>query len=343
MIDFNNAYKYKLILTKQCNMNCVYCFHGKKYELNKNNEVSPEEMASYLPANKQYTVTFFGGEPLLNYDYLKKFAEKIREKNPLAKFNVVTNGLLLNEERVKTLNELDIRTTISHDTYSHSQTRGPDPLKKNGEIISKLKHLGFISTITSKNWNLFKIWDFFEDYRLYYKIKRPTVVYAGVRDMLHNIDESLFVYNHKEFEELFDKVCINLINDLKNRILDSYEVKAHMRFLKKVYYSSIYNMGMAPCYTKDSVITFDTNGNLYNCHNANLLYGNVRDISSANPDFLKIKEKCNFCNVREWCIKCPKVVESQEKYYCYFQKTILTKLMTAFEKLDLEDINNNDN
>ena len=151
--------------------------------------------------------------------------------------------------------------------------------------------------------------------------------------MQDNIDESLFIYNHKEFEEMLDRIFIKLANDILNNNLDSYEMKSHMRLLRKIYYSNLYNMGMAPCYTKDSIMTFDTNGNLYNCHSANIVCGNIRNISEANPELLKIKSECNNCEVKDWCLKCPKVIESKQKYFCYFYKTILTKLRGTLENL----------
>ncbi len=333
MIDLNNAYKFKLILTNQCNANCSYCFHDKKEKPFKNTLIQPEEMASFLPNNGKYTVTFFGGEPLVNYNYLKDFATKLKEKNQEVKFNVVTNGLLLTKEIVDTLNELEVRVTISHDAYAHEITRGTNPLKTHGDLIARIKKLGFLMTLTTLNWDLFKAFDYFEEYRQLYNREKPTVAYAGIRDMLYNIDTSLFIYNHKDFENMLDKMFIKLENDILTNNYNSYEYSAHKRIIHKIYHSLNKNMGMAPCYETGSVITFDTHGNLYSCHNADIIYGNIKDLKNATQKSFKLKSICNECEIRDLCIKCPKVVKDKEKYYCYFSKQILSRMMIMFNNL----------
>jgi uncharacterized protein len=67
---------------------------------------------------------FYGGEPLLNFPVLEYVAERInelRDAEPCIRnleMSVITNGLLLNEERIKRLNELDVAIGISIDGFS---------------------------------------------------------------------------------------------------------------------------------------------------------------------------------------------------------------------------------
>ena len=202
MIDLNDVTTFKIILNKQCNMNCVYCLQGKKYDIVRETPMSPEEFAKFFPEDRKYDVVYFGGEPFLSYDYFIKLTDLIKEKNTNVKFSVVTNGSLITEERVKELNEREIRVTISHDAVAQKITRNKvDILETNGETISKIERLGFISTLTKHNWNYFKNWEYFENFRKKYNIKQPTVFHMNVRDLLNNIDDDMFIYNNKEYEK----------------------------------------------------------------------------------------------------------------------------------------------
>ena len=92
-----------------CNLNCSYCFasqgkyHGERalmsYEVGR-------QAIDFLIANSGYhknlDVDFFGGEPLMNWDVVKKIVaygreqEKLHNKN--IRYTLTTNGVLLNDE-----------------------------------------------------------------------------------------------------------------------------------------------------------------------------------------------------------------------------------------------------
>ena len=93
-----------LFITERCNLACKYCFHsqtdsdlteerGKKI-LERLKEASPDHM----------TITFFGGEPMLNYDLILKLTEYAKtlwvkdSKTEKCAFRISTNGTIYNEE-----------------------------------------------------------------------------------------------------------------------------------------------------------------------------------------------------------------------------------------------------
>ena len=135
MIDLNDITTFKIILNKQCNMNCIYCLQGTKYDIIKNDPMSPEELSVYFPENKSYNVVYFGGEPFLSFDFFIKLTDIIKKKNNKAIFSVVTNGSLITKEKVDEINKRKIRVTISHDAVAQKITRDKtDILETNGEI-----------------------------------------------------------------------------------------------------------------------------------------------------------------------------------------------------------------
>ena len=126
------------ILSEQCNLACKYCFLGNN-DKNKRHNFSLERMTSETAEkaieffirqmkasgldteDNQAAIIFYGGEPMVNYPVLKYVASRINSlrstekclKN--AEISMVTNGLLLNEERIIELRDLGVSIAISID------------------------------------------------------------------------------------------------------------------------------------------------------------------------------------------------------------------------------------
>ncbi len=96
-----NSAELTLVLTRKCNLNCVYC-----YEHNKDFQAMDFSIAKYhiqkflTNAKKSVTIYLFGGEPFLNFSLLKNICEWTWEQqwNVDYHFLVQTNGTLLNDE-----------------------------------------------------------------------------------------------------------------------------------------------------------------------------------------------------------------------------------------------------
>ena len=67
----------------------------------------------------------------------------------------------------------------------------------------------FISTITKYNWDYYKVWAYFEEFRLKYQLKRPKVNMMFLKDNCGMTDDSLFVYQNKDFESMLDR-CLRI-------------------------------------------------------------------------------------------------------------------------------------
>ena len=99
-----------------CNLDCDYCFasqgkyHGKRslmsWEVAKQAIDFLIENSSY---HKNLDIDFFGGEPLLNFDIVKKtveYADSIQDKyGKNFRYTFTTNGMALNEEIGNYLND----------------------------------------------------------------------------------------------------------------------------------------------------------------------------------------------------------------------------------------------
>ena len=119
-----NSFKDRPIIVKalclhiahDCNLACKYCFagegeyHGDKalmsFEVGKK---ALDFLVAHSGANKNLEVDFFGGEPTMNFDVVKRIVEygrSIEEANQKKfRFTLTTNGVLLNEEIMEFCNK----------------------------------------------------------------------------------------------------------------------------------------------------------------------------------------------------------------------------------------------
>ena len=99
-----------------CNLNCEYCFasqgkyHGERalmpFEVGKR---ALDFLIKNSGTRHNLEVDFFGGEPLMNFDVVKKLVKYAREKekeyNKNFRFTLTTNGLLIDDEVIDFANK----------------------------------------------------------------------------------------------------------------------------------------------------------------------------------------------------------------------------------------------
>lgn len=102
--------------TEKCNLRCHYCGYGEVYSTfakRSKNELPFEKAKSFLDfminhwnspfnvsSNKQINISFYGGEPLMNFPFIQKVVEYVSSrllKNNYMTFSMTTNGTLLDK------------------------------------------------------------------------------------------------------------------------------------------------------------------------------------------------------------------------------------------------------
>ncbi|MDN3515623.1 MAG: radical SAM protein [Candidatus Brocadia sp.] len=113
--------KYTLCITQQCNMRCQYCYIGKK------DTGMPLSIAKKIidfifkntPCEEKIDIGFFGGEPLLEFELIKKITGLIENHPSFHKksveLTVVTNGTIFSDKIADFLNEHHIGFCLSCD------------------------------------------------------------------------------------------------------------------------------------------------------------------------------------------------------------------------------------
>lgn len=109
-----------------CNLNCSYCFasqgkyHGDRavmsYEVGKR---ALDFLIENSGSRRNLEVDFFGGEPLMNFDVVKKLVEYARsvekEHNKNFRFTLTTNGLLIDDDVIDFANREMSNVVLSLD------------------------------------------------------------------------------------------------------------------------------------------------------------------------------------------------------------------------------------
>lgn len=125
-VNLSRLKRLTLCVTKLCNLNCKYCYEGEKKCAGINNFMNEETLHRAIDyIINEYPkgincIQFFGGEPLLNKDIIKKTIEyctKVCEEKKLKSpaYTIVTNGTLIDEEVHNLFNKYFKRITISLD------------------------------------------------------------------------------------------------------------------------------------------------------------------------------------------------------------------------------------
>jgi uncharacterized protein len=149
-----------LEVTKECNLHCAYCRTSGKYAPHNDSHTfmtmetcqqAIDFFCQRTGSREEAHVTFYGGEPLLRYSFIKEAVNYVKRKEGKTKysFNLTTNGTLLNKEIVRFIIENDFSVLVSID--------GPETINdryrllKNGEGTFKqiMQNLEYIKQCDS--------------------------------------------------------------------------------------------------------------------------------------------------------------------------------------------------
>jgi uncharacterized protein len=115
-----------LSLTHDCNLSCKYCYAGKKKKKDVSLATAKEAVDFALkvaPPKRGIKFSFFGGEPLLRFDLIKKITKYIREKEKenevTISLSVTSNGTLLTDSIFEFFKKENIELCISIDGPAH--------------------------------------------------------------------------------------------------------------------------------------------------------------------------------------------------------------------------------
>lgn len=373
---FQGAALHIFVLTKQCNQQCVYC--QASTELERHTQMSGETAAKAvdiaLQTTAQYvTFEFQGGEPLMNFDTLQFIVEYAEEQNQSCgknlEFSVVTNLMLLDEEKLEFLTKhgVSICTSLDGDEILHNKNR-PYFQQNTFEILKKKIQMiqdkgASVSAIQTTTRDSLPRYREMVDQYLAFGLNQITIRpltqlgYAAKNwaKIGYTVDEFLNFYR-KSLDYIIER------NQQGTFILEGH---ARM-FLSKIFCRDAGNYMelRSPCGGAIGQLAYYYNGKVYSCDEARMLaemgddsfcLGNVEQDTYesivSNPVCKTIAKSsclegladCDGCVYQPYCGTCPVISYARyqtvypsmlQEYRCRIYKGIQDIL---FEKLEQQD------
>ncbi|MBN1187324.1 MAG: radical SAM protein [Bacteroidales bacterium] len=150
----SDIFQFIISVTNQCNLACTYCFLGKPNSqtildgaIAKESICVVVEMCKNLQRN--LNISYFGGEPTLEYDLVKELTTFAINKDKSISFSITTNGTF-SEKWIPFFKDYNFKVSISMDALPDIQNKFR-PFSNNNNshdfVLSNIRKLLSISII----------------------------------------------------------------------------------------------------------------------------------------------------------------------------------------------------
>ncbi len=263
-------------ITHKCNLACKYCIMGMPSLKDgyKDNDISMSldtalKAVDYIRtiSVKGVNLTFFGGEPLIEFDNIKKIVEYTNDKYPgWFRFNIITNGTLLRDDMLDFFqkNKIEFLFSIDGDQEINDKLR-VYKYKKQSVFTDAFSNLTKLAAHTDIN------------YKVNITYFKPTINIADSFDFFcsQKIPETRFErglvpadspfcisltdidYVKNEFSQMAQDYYQQLING-SDHIMDNFVI-----LIKKITKNTRRYRG---CNMGIDFITIAADGKIYPCH-----------------------------------------------------------------------------
>ncbi len=312
-----------LHIAHDCNLRCKYCFadtgefHGGRSLMSAE---TGKKAIDFVIANsgsrRNIEIDYFGGEPTMNFEAVKEITDYAREQGEKHgknfRFTITTNGILLNDDMMKYINENMSNVVLSIDGTKETNDRVRRRVDGSGSydaIVPKFQKLA-----ESRNQDNYYVRGTFTAYNLDF-----------AKDVLHLADlgfkqtsvEPVVAPYDEDYAlkpEHVDKICAEY-----DKLCEEY-VKRYDEGRGFNFFHFMVDLDQGPCAIKrlsgcgagHEYLAVAPSGDIYPCHqfvgNENYKMGNVYD-GTLNEDIrsefersnVYTKEKCKDCFAKFYC------------------------------------------
>lgn len=311
--------KLKISLGLSCNYSCEYCSQRfvPHADSTTKNDIDGFLDLLFNTLEEPDEVQFWGGEPFVYWKTLKPLAEQIRTYWKNCTFLTITNGTLLDEEKIEWLDKMDFCVGVSHDGPGY-HVRGEDPLfdpEKKKYITSLVRRLkpknkiSFNAVLHKNNKSRADIQHFITSvFGNDTPIGEGSYIDAydegGMDSMLDDIEE------HFAFRR--DAVHDIRTGQAKNFDIVHRKIKEFVNSIRTGRKSKY--LGQKCGMDREDNLAVDLNGNIVTCQNVSAAaiapngnshkIGHLSDLGSAELSTVnhwKNKTECNSCPVLQLC------------------------------------------
>ena len=287
---------------------------------------------------------FWGGEPLIHFQFIKDFVSKIKELGLMQiRFVIITNGLLLNEEMVVFFNRNPIQVDLSYD--------GPNPYAVRNQIINQDKidlFLKINDRLVGFVWNAIND-NFVETMEYLVRIFPETFLHPINITEIEPEPVDVYAFKkgriEKAVKDCKDYLSYSHRSPMIERIIRRWFGRYFWR--KQIYDENTYDNLYTPfCRTGFIVNQFDISGRVCLCHN---LYRDTVGYLSEPIEVIqeRILERfadckplgCKSCEYLPWChgdCICACLTEDkQERMQCKYFKVLFKSIIENFKEDDV--------
>ncbi|MCL0103752.1 4Fe-4S cluster-binding domain-containing protein [Dehalococcoidia bacterium] len=261
----SNLQHLVLEITQDCNFRCTYCVYSGEYRYSRTHaplsmrwETALKAVDYFLKRTSQtelVTISFYGGEPLLEFDIIEKVVDHTKNKygNQTVRFNINTNGYLLDSDKQNffAVNNFFVRISLDgprqvHDKYrvTKSGHSSFDVVIKNIENFWRhnkvycLSNVSISSTILEPD-ELEEGLVFFENHPILKELRKAS----SLANPFGKWTDSLSYNNCRRFSNIFSANR----ELLKKRVINDHLPEAHpLQFFYLQYLRKIHGREISP-------------------------------------------------------------------------------------------------
>lgn len=315
-------------VTRQCNFRCVYCYENFTDE--RMSEDTYDDLLGVIEqlidakGYKSLRISFFGGEPLIEYEMICRFSEKaleLAERKGIHFFGgMTTNGYLLDGDKLRKMEKLgiiDYQITVDGLKETHDKSR---PLVGGGGSWDKIMENLLDAKKSDCNFR-FMIRTNFDN-----AITSDAVNFLEFMATNFKGDER-FAFHFEAAKKLGGKndCILETVEDEAGDMNDML-VTARKNGLKLSGVTAFTQPFGMVCYAaKNDSFAIDYDGTIMKCtvhldapHNriGSIIDGklNIKDHLLSTWTSLDLPDKCKACKIYSVCYgkKCPAVISTEE-------------------------------
>lgn len=287
---------FEFVLTQQCNLDCKYCYVEKKntymsVDTFENTHLNNLYTILNNKHDREFEITLFGGEPLLNWDVAKHIIEWGDIVANCKRIKLFTNGLLLDEEKVDILRRFNVETTISFDgpktDLYRPSTNNSETYLKYQEKLPLIKQLTDRINVMVHPQNL-EMGELFDEFLTELEMIPD---FKLVRDNIWTKEDV------KQFDIEFGILC----EKYKNHLINTKEncLPQIIKYYLQLLIDGLYSTPKMYCGAGSKHFTFLPNGEQYACSR----YASA-EFEFKTQDSLKYNHiQCSKCDFYRYCDK----------------------------------------
>lgn len=373
-----------IVLTESCNLRCEYCVYSDKYPKEISYSSSDIDFKTAKTAVDTYfelhnkkveygyrrdpMVNFYGGEPLIRFDIIKKVVEYAKKKSKNTKFYITTNGVLLSQEMAEFISSNNFFITFSLDGYKENHDRNRvtanqkptfDLIYKNIVMLQETKKRKGLEQIISFNCcfdhytDLQKAAEFFVEhydifapfFTMYSQISPyDTSYYIWTKEKINkeklNLSENAAKDTYERIKTLFydaDNTNIKFKEIILNLLLSQYAILIRDKWTDSMFNNSCIPLAKLAVYPDGTYTLCEKMNKKLSIGNTRdgILYKKINKMIDLLIDNFKFK-RCSECIVQRICPACFMYMNENGAFneeFCHAQQESFEKKLSELYEL----------